>query len=138
MKATIKAKLEPYLGFIHSIQYGKPSLVCDLVEPFRPYIVHFLINYTKTLKPKDFTKAYIKDSYPRYFLKHEATWELVEAINKQLFEAYIPLQRNRKHGSRMQFETLIDEYASQMSKCINATNIQVPKIEYPLYSIFKV
>ena len=29
-KAVIKAKLEPYLGFLHSVQYGKPSLVCDL------------------------------------------------------------------------------------------------------------
>ena len=29
-RALIKAKLEPYLGFLHSIQYGKPSLICDL------------------------------------------------------------------------------------------------------------
>ena len=28
-KALLKAKLEPYLGFLHSVQYGKPSLVCD-------------------------------------------------------------------------------------------------------------
>ncbi len=28
-RAVIKAKLEPYLGFLHSIQYGKSSLVCD-------------------------------------------------------------------------------------------------------------
>ncbi len=27
-KALLKAKLEPYLGFLHSIQHGKPSLVC--------------------------------------------------------------------------------------------------------------
>ena len=28
-RALIKAKLEPYLGFLHSMQHGKPSLVCD-------------------------------------------------------------------------------------------------------------
>jgi CRISPR-associated protein Cas1 len=31
-RAIIKAKLEPYLGFLHSVQYGKPSLVCDFQE----------------------------------------------------------------------------------------------------------
>lgn len=27
--ALIKAKLEPYLGFLHSVAEGKPSLICD-------------------------------------------------------------------------------------------------------------
>jgi CRISPR-associated protein Cas1 len=31
-KALLKAKLEPYLGFLHSVQVGKPSLVCDFQE----------------------------------------------------------------------------------------------------------
>ncbi len=31
-KALLKAKLEPYLGFLHSVQHGKPSLVCDFQE----------------------------------------------------------------------------------------------------------
>ncbi|NIO38207.1 hypothetical protein GTO27_10985 [Candidatus Bathyarchaeota archaeon] len=28
----MKAKLEPYLGFLHSEQVSKPSLVCDLIR----------------------------------------------------------------------------------------------------------
>ncbi|MGD0203230.1 MAG: CRISPR-associated endonuclease Cas1 [Candidatus Bathyarchaeia archaeon] len=31
-KALVNAKLEPYLGFLHSEQFGKPSLVCDFME----------------------------------------------------------------------------------------------------------
>ena len=31
-RALINAKLEPYLGFLHSEQFGKPSLVCDCQE----------------------------------------------------------------------------------------------------------
>ena len=31
-RAVIRAKLEPYLDFLHTQQYGKPSLVCDLQE----------------------------------------------------------------------------------------------------------
>jgi CRISPR-associated protein Cas1 len=29
-KALLEAKLEPYLGFLHSVQVGKPGPVCDL------------------------------------------------------------------------------------------------------------
>jgi CRISPR-associated protein Cas1 len=29
-RALITAHLEPYLGFLHSTQHGKPSLVCDV------------------------------------------------------------------------------------------------------------
>jgi CRISPR/Cas system-associated endonuclease Cas1 len=34
-RALIKAKLEPYLAFLHSVQYDKSSLVCDLMELYR-------------------------------------------------------------------------------------------------------
>lgn len=137
MKAILKCKLEPYLGFLHSTQYGKPSLVCDLVEPFRPYIIHFLINYSKTLTSKDFVKTYlIKGKYPRFFLKHKTAWNLIENLNKQLFESYIPMQRNRKHGKRMVFETFIDEYVSSVAKFIN-TDKSI-KTEFPSYTSFQI
>jgi len=38
-KACIIAGLDPYLGFFHSDRYGKPSMVLDMIEPFRPVIV---------------------------------------------------------------------------------------------------
>lgn len=131
MKAVVKSKLEPYLGFLHAEAWGKPSLVCDLVEPFRPYIIHFLLHYSKTLEPKDFKRTYIKDKFPRYFLIHETTWNLIETLNKQLFEAYIPQQRNRKIGFRMQFETLIDEYVSSTAKTLNTSNLEMAKTIFP-------
>jgi CRISPR-associated endonuclease Cas1 len=131
MKATVKSKLEPYLGFLHAEAWGKPSLVCDLVEPFRPYIIHFLLDYSKTLDPKDFKRTYFKNKLPRYFLTHETTWNLIETLNKQLFEAYIPQQRNRKIGFKMQFETLIDEYVSSIAKTINTPNIEKPETTFP-------
>ena len=43
-RALIKAKLEPYLGFLHSVQYGKPSLVCDFQELYRCLIDDFAIH----------------------------------------------------------------------------------------------
>jgi len=41
--ALIKAKLEPYLGFLHSTADGKPSLVCDFQELYRYLVDDFVI-----------------------------------------------------------------------------------------------
>ena len=39
------AGLDPYLGYFHEIHYGRPSLVLDLMEEFRPIIVDSLVLY---------------------------------------------------------------------------------------------
>jgi CRISPR-associated protein Cas1 len=31
--------LDPYLGYLHALRYGRPALALDLMEPFRPLIV---------------------------------------------------------------------------------------------------
>jgi CRISPR-associated protein Cas1 len=53
-RAVVKAKLEPYLGFLHSVQYGKPSLVCDLQELYRHLMDDYVIGFCQDLNPKDF------------------------------------------------------------------------------------
>ena len=37
--AVVLAGLEPYLGFLHTDRPGKPALVLDLMEEYRPWIV---------------------------------------------------------------------------------------------------
>ena len=38
-RAIVLAGLDPYAGFLHTDRPGKPSLVLDLIEPFRPVVV---------------------------------------------------------------------------------------------------
>lgn len=38
-RAALLAGLDPYAGFLHEDRPGKPSLVLDLIEEFRPYAV---------------------------------------------------------------------------------------------------
>ena len=49
--------LDPYLGALHAVDYGRPSLACDLVEEWRSFLgdrlVLNLIN-RKALSPDDF------------------------------------------------------------------------------------
>ena len=75
--------LDPYLGFLHSIQHSKPSLVCDLQEPYRPLIDDFLIRYSRDLMKRDLDVNF-KNRNPRVFLKHKKSSDLIEAINKLL------------------------------------------------------
>jgi CRISP-associated protein Cas1 len=112
-RALIRAKLEPYLGFLHSIQDGKPSLVCDFMELYRYMIDDFLIQYCEKLGKKDFTlktqtltrakkgkREYLNDSETNEFMK-----EL-----DQYFERLVEIPRI-KVGRRQTLETLISEEA---------------------------
>jgi hypothetical protein len=48
--ALIKAKLEPYLGFLHSKAEGKLSLIRDFQELYRYLNDDFVIQYCRKLK----------------------------------------------------------------------------------------
>ncbi|HOK79949.1 MAG TPA: CRISPR-associated endonuclease Cas1 [bacterium] len=71
---------DPYIGFLHSLEYGRPSLPLDLIEEFRQPIVDRLtlelIN-REILKEEDFEQAeeggiYLtKDSRKKYFEQYE-------------------------------------------------------------------
>ena len=50
LKTVTRARLEPFLGFLHSEQFGKPSLVCDLMELHRFLVDDFIVQYTKNLQ----------------------------------------------------------------------------------------
>jgi len=46
--------LDPYIGFLHKEYYGRPSLVCDLMEAYRPLIDKFVLNL---INRKEVTKG---------------------------------------------------------------------------------
>ncbi|MEW6665759.1 MAG: CRISPR-associated endonuclease Cas1 [Thermodesulfobacteriota bacterium] len=57
LSAVKSVGLDPYLGSLHDVDYGRPSLACDLVEEYRPFLgdrlILGLIN-RKALGPEDF------------------------------------------------------------------------------------
>ena len=58
LAAVQMAGLEPYLGSLHTVDYGRPSLPLDLMEEWRPVIIDSLILSVfnlKTITEKDFT-----------------------------------------------------------------------------------
>jgi len=117
-RAIIRAKLEPYLGFIHSMQYGKPSLVCDLQELYRFLVDDFVIQFCQGLGKRDFTVKSESVSRSRKgkreYLNDAETRRMMRELN-EYFESKVdvPLMR---HGKRQRIETLINEEALLLAK----------------------
>ena len=130
-EAVRKAKLEPYLGFLHSEQYGKPSLVCDFQELYRYLVDDFLIQYCGKLRKKDFVmkhKSFSKRRKgKREFLNDPLTNELMRSLNAYL-ESKVEVPRIR-HGSKQTLETLINEEALLLAKYLrNERKTWIPRI----------
>jgi CRISPR-associated endonuclease Cas1 len=129
-KALLKAKLEPYLGFLHSVQVGKPSLVCDFQELYRYLIDDYLIERCQKLHKKDF--VLVTDFMMRlrigkriHLCEYEAD-SLAEDLNL-LFERTVEVPRMR-HGSRQTIDTLINEEAYLFAKLLrNEKETWIPR-----------
>ncbi len=117
-KALLKAKLEPYLGFLHAIQHGKPSLVCDFMELYRYLIDDFLIERRARFHKKDFVAVtdfilHLRMGKRIHLCEFEAD-RLAEDLNS-LFERKVEIPRI-KHGKRQTLDTLICEEALLLAK----------------------
>lgn len=129
--ALLRARLEPYLGFVHAEAWGKPSLVCDFMELYRHLIDNLIIEFSQNLTHKDFT---VKTEWystnrlgKRQVLNKEKTRELAERLNR-LFKAKVNVPRI-KHGESQTVETLINEEAYLLAKYLrNETSAWKPRI----------
>ena len=116
--ALLGAKLEPYLGFLHSLQSGKPSLVCDFEELYRYLIDDFVLRYALKLSDKDFI---LKDEDfgfyrkgKREYLKEDKNRAFLKELN-DYFESTVEVPRIRR-GRKQKIETLINEEALMIAR----------------------
>lgn len=97
--------LDPYLGSLHEISYGRPSLACDLVEEYRAFLgdrfVLGLIN-RKAVGPEDFL---IRKNPPADYrdedeMKARRPVEMKPRINRAFIASYEEMmKRNISHGT---------------------------------------
>ncbi len=101
-RAVLLAGLDPYAGFLHEDRPGKPSLVLDLVEEFRPFAVDrcvfSLLNLRTPLKQDD-----------RGRLDDPTRTLLAQRINERL-ETPEPYE-----GSRRRLRTIIQAQARRLA-----------------------
>ena len=130
-RACLKAKLESFLGFLHSVQYTKPSLVCDLEELYRYLVDDFMFDYVQGLKPEDFTTKTVESSKrrkgKREYLNDAKTREMMRNLN-DYFDTKIELPLIR-YGKRQRIETLINEEALLLAKYLrNERKTWIPRM----------
>lgn len=132
--ALVKARLEPYLGFLHSLQWGKPSLVCDFQELYRHLIEDFLVTYCQNLKKKDFIMKWesfsSKRKGKREYLNNAQTKNLTNCLY-DYFQKKVEIPRI-KRGKKQEVETLINEEALLFAKFLrNEKETWIPRIAIP-------
>lgn len=130
-RALLSAKLEPYLGFMHSEQPYKPSLICDVMELYRHLADDFLIQYCKDVQRKDFvvkTEKYRPNKLgKREYLSDAKANDLTKRFYAYLdWKVRIP---RVGHGNKSSIETLISEEAALLSTYLrNEEKEWVPRI----------
>jgi CRISPR/Cas system-associated endonuclease Cas1 len=127
-------KLEPYLGFLHSLAEGKPSLICDFMELYRYLVDDFVIQYCRKLQKKDFIMKNenfsAKRKGKREYLNDSLTHNQIKSLN-QYFQTKLEIPRIRV-GKKQEVETLINEEALLFAKYLrNDQKAWKPRITTP-------
>ncbi|HSR50595.1 MAG TPA: CRISPR-associated endonuclease Cas1 [Acidobacteriota bacterium] len=80
-RACIIAGLEPFLGLLHCDNYNRPSLVFDLIEPFRIWAERTVVHLFTGRKMK---QDYFRKTQGGVSLDDAGKPVLIEALNKEL------------------------------------------------------
>jgi CRISPR-associated endonuclease Cas1 len=134
--ALLGAKLEPYLGYLHWINWGTPALVCDFEELYRYLVDDYVLGYALKLSDKDFV---LKDTDYGFNKKGKREY-LREDLNKAFFKGLndyftrsVEVPRIRK-GRRQKIETLINEeallFAKYLREEIPTWNPRIANLKY--------
>ncbi len=101
--------LDPFIGFLHQIDYGRPSLALDVMEPFRHPVADRLVlrlSNKNMLQADDFEK---RDGRSGIFLKPAAMIRFFEAYEKWML---------LKTADRPCFRDLLKSSCERMAGCL--------------------
>lgn len=100
-KACIIAGLDPYIGFLHTDNYNKKSLVFDLIEMFRIIVDKTVVYLFSQRKVK---KEFFSKLHRGLTLKTEGKTFLIEALNNNFEKSVRYRGRNIKNRDIIQHE----------------------------------
>lgn len=100
-KACIIAGLDPYVGFNHTDDYNKKSLVFDLIEMYRIYIDRTVFHL---FSKKQVSESFFDKIPNGMTLNKEGKAFLIQAINETFDKDLTYRGRNIKIGNTIQFD----------------------------------
>lgn len=110
------AGLDPYIGFLHGLRHGRPSLSLDLIEEFRTPIVDSLVITTLNrgvITDEDFVRidaggaVHLRDKPRRTYLRE------YDQRMRTLF-------RHEPSGERVSYRAALQRQAQQLAGCLQA------------------
>jgi len=130
--------LDPYLGCLHSPEYGRPSLVLDLMEEFRPVLVDALvfqlinkkmIRLTDFYRPEDREPAAfdfaetepVKEGYP-ILLTYQGMKKFITQFENRLSQKVL----YEATGQRLDYKGVFLEQVRQWVRCLQSDGEYVP------------
>jgi CRISPR-associated protein Cas1 len=100
-KGCIIAGLDPYVGFMHTDNYNKKSMVFDLIEMYRIYVDRTVVNLFSKRKVND----NLFDTIPNGLtLNKEGKAVLIQALNETLDKSISYRGRNIKVRNTIQYD----------------------------------
>lgn len=100
-RACLLAGLDPYIGFLHTDHYAKPSLVFDLIENYRIWADEVVIGLFAARKV---TKALFDPLHNGMTLNKDGKAVLIEQLNTFLDESIRYHRRNIARRDMIQFD----------------------------------
>ena len=136
LSAIKSCGLDPYLGSLHALSYGRPSLACDLVEEYRCFLgdrlVLGLIN-RKAIRPEDFVyrKRPPKEFVDEMEMKAKRPVEMKPSVNRALIGAYEEMMKRDiiypPLNKKISYRWLILQQARHFGDCLeNPENDYIP------------
>jgi CRISPR-associated protein Cas1 len=111
--AVASQGLDPYVGFLHELDYGRPSLGLDILEEFRqPLVDRFVLSLVNR-------GVFSADEFERrenggVYLKDEPRKKFLRFYERAMTSEF----RDRTDGGKVTFRELIRRQATRMSQAI--------------------
>ncbi|MBI3891369.1 MAG: CRISPR-associated endonuclease Cas1 [Candidatus Wallbacteria bacterium] len=99
-RCAVLAGLDPHLGLLHTDGYGRPSLVFDLIEPYRAWADHVVMTLTSTRRAH---KEMLREVPGGLALDKPGKVLLLEALNAYLDEVVRLDGRQRSRRCHVQY-----------------------------------
>ena len=101
---------DPYFGFLHSLDYGRPGLALDLAEPFRPAVIDrftlSLVN-NRVFSPADFRRL-----HGGWFLNRDGFARFAEPYERYLSRRTVDPQTLKRFSLRQHLRLQADRFAA--------------------------
>jgi len=111
---------EPYLGFLHGLEYGRPSLALDLVEEFRQSIIDRLT--LELINKEILTKEDFEEKEGGVYLKGESLKKYLLHYEKRMLTYIQDLQDK----CEISYRRMLYQQAQRFAKTIQEDTYYIP------------